>query len=618
MKQQRLKASEEMAPDDGTLATEPAEAMLEGAARALDHFGLPVCIFDEDDQLRLWNKSLLRMFPELAGHLRVGEPYRDMLRRLHSVQPGTHGHASIEQAVDADMAAELALPGTDFAAHLGAHLNAHLVGRLMGRTKANVTEEGHGRPEGRIVRSAVQVPGVGRMRIWHPQVLPVPAEKQGPDAHRRLPVNGAAFFEQMADGVLVCGADQRIAWVNGAFARMHGLADRSQAIGKRFADLYREEWQGDTTAPPGTLEHGLDTLAQHEDVEGQPFELPLPGGRWSRILGQRSPDGRRIHWHVDITVLKEKSTLLEATLERMEQGVMMVGANRVVEVCNRRARELLELPKALMDSRPTVDALVQFQRRNGEFESTPPELIDGARDGDLFDHAFCYDRKRPNGRVIEVSSVPIDSGGVLCTYTDITERKRAEERIRHIARHDGLTSLVNREVFLEHLAAAINDPVRRAEGFAVHFIDIDRFKPINDRCGHAVGDKVLTLLAERMRLIARDVDVVARMGGDEFAVLQYQVDQPEGALGLANRLREGVATVMEIESHQLRVGASVGIALHRAADPGAELLGTAARPETADTLLRHADAAMYAAKASGGARIFGFDGLDSAWADVQP
>jgi diguanylate cyclase (GGDEF)-like protein len=161
------------------------------------------------------------------------------------------------------------------------------------------------------------------------------------------------------------------------------------------------------------------------------------------------------------------------------------------------------------------------------------------------------------------------------------------------------------------------DPVRRAEGFAVHFIDIDQFKPINDRCGHAIGDKVLALVAERMRLIARDVDVVARMGGDEFAVLQYQVDQHEGALGLATRLRDGVASAMEIEGHRLRVGASVGIALYHATDVQAELAEDRGQAQTADTLLRHADTAMYAAKAEGGVRVFGLDGLDSAWAPVS-
>jgi diguanylate cyclase (GGDEF)-like protein len=189
--------------------------------------------------------------------------------------------------------------------------------------------------------------------------------------------------------------------------------------------------------------------------------------------------------------------------------------------------------------------------------------------------------------VIEVYSIPIEGGGVLRTYTDVTDRRRAEERIRHVARHDGLTSLVNREVFLEHLAGAVQASERSGETFAVHYIDLDGFKPINDRYGHSVGDKVLALVASRMREIARDVDVVARMGGDEFAILQYQVTRADAAQGLAHRILEGVGQVMEIESHRLRVGASIGIALY----PAAGL--------DADALVRSADVAMYAAKASG-------------------
>ena len=156
----------------------------------------------------------------------------------------------------------------------------------------------------------------------------------------------------------------------------------------------------------------------------------------------------------------------------------------------------------------------------------------------------------------------------------------------HVARHDGLTALVNREVFLESLAVAcVAEP--GTGGFAVHFIDIDRFKPINDTYGHAIGDKVLALIAERMRAVVRDGDVVARMGGDEFAVLQCRVEHTEQALGLAHRLLEGISRDMKIESHRLLVGASIGVALH----PRAGL--------DADTLLRNADIAMYAAKSHG-------------------
>jgi len=181
---------------------------------------------------------------------------------------------------------------------------------------------------------------------------------------------------------------------------------------------------------------------------------------------------------------------------------------------------------------------------------------------------------------------------VLRTYTDITERRRVEERIRHVARHDSLTSLANRDVFLEHLAEAFRTPdAPTSAPFAVHYIDLDRFKPVNDCHGHGVGDKVLTIVAERMRCAARGKDVVARMGGDEFAILQYDVGHLDAALGLAARVLASISEPMEVESLRLQVGASIGIA--RFPGPATDV----------DSLLRNADAAMYAAKSSPGESI---------------
>lgn len=435
--------------------------------------------------------------------------------------------------------------------------------------------------------------------------------------------------------VAICVLDEadRVCLWNRSLTQLFPEHTGQMAIGEPYRHMLRRFYQARLSAQAlSAIDHHIDeAVGQHPMAQPFDFEhhgmaisaasLPVPGvGRIHLWHEQRQPHQMREaerRARESERVLQEKSALLEATLERMEQGVMMINAERVVEVCNRRARELLDLPQALMDSRPTLEALAQYQTAHGEFDHASPDLVARVNAGGIFNQAYAYDRKRPNGRVIEVSSVPTENGGVLRTYTDITERNRAEERIRHVARHDGLTSLVNREVFLECLSAALADPVRRAEGFAVHFIDIDRFKPINDRCGHAIGDKVLALLAERMRLVARDVDVVARMGGDEFAVLQYHVDHAEGALGLAHRLRDGVASPMEIESHRLRVGASVGIALYRPEDRVAEKPGTKRRLQTADSLLRHADTAMYAAKATDGVRLFGQDGLDSDWAEIR-
>jgi len=284
--------------------------------------------------------------------------------------------------------------------------------------------------------------------------------------------------------------------------------------------------------------------------------------------------------------LRAKSALLEATLQRMDQGVMMVNAERIVEVCNRRAMELLDLPADLMASRPTFAAVLEHQWQSNEFARTPGDIQEFVRAGGILDRAHRYDRPRPDGRIIEVQSVPIEGGGVLRTYTDITERKRAEDHVRHVARHDGLTSLVNRDAFLDALSALMREAADGTAPFAVHFLDLDRFKPVNDRYGHAVGDAVLAEVALRLRRAVRDVDVVGRMGGDEFAVLQRGDTRTDAAEGLAQRMVAEICRPIEVDGHEISVGASVGIARY----PGDGL--------TADELLRMADAQMYRTKAT--------------------
>lgn len=419
-----------------------------------------------------------------------------------------------------------------------------------------------------------------------------------------------AILEDQSELVSLAKPDGELTYVNPAYARHFGMAPE-QMIGVNLLDHV-------DPADKEMVRRAIADVLATGRVATEENRTAATGGTerwvaWTNAL-QRDPSGQPMLHSVgrDVTERKhaelalrasqeqltEKSTILEATLERMEQGVMMVNEQRVVEVCNRRALELLELPKALMASKPTFEAVLAYQWSTNEFTQTPQELQEFVRQGGILDRPHCYDRKRPDGRVIEIYSVPIEGGGVLRTYTDVTERRRAEERIRHVARHDGLTSLVNREVFLEHLAGAVQTSERTGEAFAVHYIDLDGFKPINDRCGHAIGDKVLALVASRMRQIARDADVVARMGGDEFAILQYQAARPDAAHGLALRILEGVGEVMEIEAHRLHVGASIGIALYPAA--GAD----------ADALMRNADTAMYAAKASGRdcVRLFSAEG----------
>lgn len=564
-----------------THAMAAALSHIRSLAEVLDALGVAICVFDDADNSLLWNRSFLAFFPEHDGHIHVGEPYRANLRRFYLGRLAAHELPEIERYIDAGIARHRAQQH----AYSFEHRNR------------------------RLLVASLPLAGIGRVRIWRPEEEAADNAAQanrGPEGGAAA-VEDADVFEHLAEGVLVT-ADGRAEFANQSFALMYRLYGREAAIGHTLQDIYRLAWREASDAEPARFALGLQALAENMRYSGSAFELPLPEGRWSRVVAEHRPGGRVYSVHGDITPLKlqqvhliaaerrareseaglrEKSALLEATLERMEQGVIMVNAQRVVEVCNSRAIELLGLSAELMASRPNYDDVLAAQWAAGEFAHSSPDIQELVRNGGIMDRPHKYDRKRPDGRIVEIQSIPFEGGGVLRTYTDITERRLREERIRHVAQHDGLTSLVNREVFLERLRNALLLQQRSAtsEGcLAVHFIDLDRFKPVNDRWGHAAGDKVLAAVASRMRALVREQDVVARLGGDEFAILQCNVRDAESAVQLARRTIEAITQPIDVGGHSVEIGASTGIAMHP--QDGAD----------ADTLLRHADAAMYRAK----------------------
>ena len=175
-------------------------------------------------------------------------------------------------------------------------------------------------------------------------------------------------------------------------------------------------------------------------------------------------------------------------------------------------------------------------------------------------------------------------------------RKIGEERIRHVAHHDDLTQLSNRLVFQEKLTEAVADAATGTQGLALLCLDLDGFKAVNDMRGHEVGDKLLSAVAARVRDSVRGSDTVARVGGDEFAIVQLLEGQPASATSLAERLIYRIGQPFEIGPHRLTIGVSIGVAIY---PPGGTI-----KP---DALLRHADTALYRAKAAGRntVRVFG-------------
>jgi diguanylate cyclase (GGDEF)-like protein/PAS domain S-box-containing protein len=186
---------------------------------------------------------------------------------------------------------------------------------------------------------------------------------------------------------------------------------------------------------------------------------------------------------------------------------------------------------------------------------------------------------------------------VVGSQTDVTDRKQAEQRLQHDAMHDGLTGLPNRVLFIDRLDQAIRRAKRATPkaAAAVLFLDLDRFKLVNDSLGHQVGDRLLIAVARRLESAVRPPDTVARLGGDEFTVLLDGVSDAHEAAAVAERVHHTLREPFDIDDRELHVDASIGIAL---ADADAE----------PDTVLRDADVAMYRAKADGKGRHAVFDG----------
>ncbi|WP_171070270.1 sensor domain-containing phosphodiesterase [Methylobacterium terricola] len=285
--------------------------------------------------------------------------------------------------------------------------------------------------------------------------------------------------------------------------------------------------------------------------------------------------------------LRASTALLDATLAHMDQGLIMVDEAGIVRVCNERALALLDLPRALMQSEPTFDAVRRHQVAKDDFARCDAVLRDQVAHGPLTTHPHTYERERPNGTVLEIRTVPLPIGGAVRTYTDITARKAAEAQAAHFARHDPLTGLPNRALFRDSLDQRLAGLRRHGGTCGLLCLDLDAFKAVNDTLGHLAGDALLREVAERIRASLRQEDLPARLGGDEFAILLGGDADPPGAAATAERLVAALREPVDLGGQEATIGVSIGIAF--APEHGLD----------SDTLLKRADLALYRAKSEG-------------------
>ena len=177
--------------------------------------------------------------------------------------------------------------------------------------------------------------------------------------------------------------------------------------------------------------------------------------------------------------------------------------------------------------------------------------------------------------------------GRVWFFRDITEKKRAAEKIAALARTDSLTGLANRAAFLERLGLEFARARRGGNQFAVHYLDLDHFKDVNDTLGHPVGDELLRAVADRLKTCVRETDMVARFGGDEFAVLQDDISNVGNVETLAAKIGKVLAAPFDIDGNQIHTSASIGIVPYRSDVDGI------------DAMMMKADLALYRAKNEG-------------------
>ena len=445
-----------------------------------------------------------------------------------------------------------------------------------------------------------------------------------------------------------------------------------------------------------------------------------------RLLGEEI---ERLKDQLEATVasrtaeLEEARKTLSAALENVDQGIIMIGPDERVHVCNRRASELLDLPRDLAERRPLSAEVTAAQVAAREFVHVDPELVEFWRRACPTEGASAYERRRPNGTILDVRTVKLPDGGCVRTFADITERRkreaqiaraeadyrglfenavigiyrstidgrmlranpafvrltgyeteaemlagikdiatewyvdpnrraafrtliegqgrvddfiseiyrhhtreriwvseaawlirsengeplyyegtvidaservRAEARIAYMASHDSLTHLRTRCAFTNALGAALSQQ-RRQSKIAVHCIDLDRFKDVNDTLGHPAGDELLRIAAKRLRRALRNGEDIARLGGDEFAIIQRNVVDRAEAEAFAARLVRILSARYKIDGVEVHVGASVGVILADKHSGGPE------------ELMKNVDIALYRAKAEGRSTYRVFD-----------
>jgi diguanylate cyclase (GGDEF)-like protein len=544
---------------------------------ALNNMQQGLLLFDATGSLVLYNQHFLQMYRLSPSAVKLGCTLSDLLR--------LRKEAGTFQGDPDRFVAKLVGAGGEFVGDPD-----RAVAKLFqgGKVQTKETEL----PDGRIISITNQsTPDHGWVSVHEDVTAQRRAEREIQEAHANLRL----VMEAMPAGLVMYDHQRRLALWNRRYDSMYPQTADLRVVGVRFEDMLRAGVaRGIYAEAVGREDQWIaERLALQDEPHGIHQQL-LRNGRWLRCEDYKTPSGGFIGIRVDITELKQReeelrlqNVKLDAALQNMSQGLVMFDADRKLVFCNRQYADLYRLPPELM--MPGVPQAEILERRTASGIIPKSNALEYLKDRATKTGARVESDslvELSDGRTLSVVIRPVSNGGWVSTHEDITERRRAEAQIAHMAQHDALTDLPNRVLLRERLEAALLR-VQQGERLAVLYLDLDHFKNINDTLGHSIGDELLKTMASRVRACTKATDTLARLGGDEFAVIQTDLDQPRDAAALARRIRDAVTNPFEFDGHRMLVDVSIGISV--APDDGID----------ADQLLKNADMALYGAKADG-------------------
>jgi diguanylate cyclase (GGDEF)-like protein len=408
-------------------------------------------------------------------------------------------------------------------------------------------------------------------------------------------------------GIVIFDEKREVVFCNGRYREMYGLSPDQVKPGTPTRELIRHRLDLGLKVPVAPDDYirervgrdiALDTTVQ-EFADGRIIAYtvyPVPGGGGMAThedITEREALNARLKKQYERDkeqeeTLRVRNFQFDTAINNMSQGLCFFDSDHRLIVCNDRFVEMYDIaPERVSPGMSLVD-IVDLRFEAGSFPAmTRDEYLHWRTNVAVSNEAKDSIVDLKNGRTFKIRHRPMAGGGWVATHEDITEQRLSEVKIEYMAHHDALTDLANRVLLNDRLEYVLAR-VQHGEMVAVHHLDLDQFKAVNDTFGHPCGDKLLKIVAERLRGLVGEADTIARMGGDEFVIVQATIADPADATSLAQAVIDALSEPYDIiDSQQAVIGVSIGISVGP---------GDGSNP---DKLLRNADLALYRAKSDG-------------------